>query len=71
MIWRWNDHYWHMRVVYTVATDAAEKRSAQRPHATGAHHNQLRLVILCQFADHFSRFVALFFVQFDIQLQEN
>ena len=71
MIWGWNDYHWDMRVVHTIFTDTAEEFSAQCPHTTRTHHYKVRLVILCQFTDHFSRSVALFLVQLEVQLQEN
>lgn len=56
--------------MYTIFTDAAENLSAHNTHATCSHHDGMGVVISSQFADHFSRSVALFFVQFEVYLRK-
>jgi len=68
---RWDHENWNMGVVHTVITDTTKKGATQGSHTTGAHNNNICIFIICQFTDHFSRSVAFFLVQLELQLPKN
>lgn len=66
MAMRWNNHYRNVGVVNSIITNTAKEGPAQCSNTTGTHDYKLGILILCQFADHFSWSVVFLLVQLEL-----